>query len=206
VIRVAVVEDQRDIRTALQYLLDQTKGFSCTWAFADAETACARLSNEIVDVILLDISLPGMSGINAIPILRRTLPESSILMLTVHEEDDFVFQALCAGASGYLVKTSEPTKILSAIKDIHGGGAPMSSHIARMVIRSFQKPVRDDVTPREKEILNYLCNGHSYKSIAHELQISKDTVHAHLKNIYRKLEVNSMSEAVLKAIRDRIIT
>jgi DNA-binding NarL/FixJ family response regulator len=126
-------------------------------------------------------------------------------MLTVHEDDATVFKALCAGASGYLIKTSEPAKIIASIRDLHAGGAPMSPSIARMVVRSFQKPVQRHLTVREKEILDYLCSGHSYRSIAHALTISKDTVHAHLKNIYRKLEVNSMSEAVLKAIRDRIV-
>jgi DNA-binding NarL/FixJ family response regulator len=204
-IRVALIEDQRDIRDALTRLISETRGLVCIASFGNAETACDRMVDIDVDVILLDVRLPGRSGIEAIPSFRKSNPRASILMLTVHEDDATVFKALCAGASGYLIKTSEPAKIIASIRDLHAGGAPMSPSIARMVVRSFQKPVQRHLTVREKEILDYLCSGHSYRSIAHALTISKDTVHAHLKNIYRKLEVNSMSEAVLKAIRDRIV-
>lgn len=204
-IRVVVVEDQSDIREALSALIAQTKGFICAASFADAESARAQMATVDGDVILLDVELPGMSGIEAIPHFRYANPNASILMLTVHEDDAAVFSALCAGACGYLIKTAEPSKIISSIRELHAGGSPMSPSIARMVVRSFQKPVRHDLTSREKEILDYLCAGHSYRSIAAVLTISKDTVHAHLKNIYRKLEVNSMSEAVLKAIRDKIV-
>ena len=164
------------------------------------------------DVLLMDLGLPGMSGVEGIKKAKAFLPELTILVLTVYEENELVFDALCAGASGYLVKKTPPSKLLEAIKEAHEGGAPMSSHIARKVIDFFQtkKPVSLQksvytLTPREKEILTGLVEGHNFKFIADSLYISIETVRFHFRNIYKKLHVHSQSEAVAKAIREGII-
>ena len=153
----------------------------------------------------MDISLPGMSGIEGVRVLRERFPILDIIMLTVHDDDRSVFDSLCAGACGYLVKTTHPTKILAAIEEVHRGGAPMSPSIARLVASSFRKGANSPLTPRETEILQQVCVGKSYKMIAAELFISQETVHSHLKNIYRKLEVSSKTEAMAKAYRERWI-
>ncbi len=204
-ISVAIVEDDADIRQGLQLLLKGTPGFACVAAYSNCELALREIAEHLPDVVLMDIQLPGMSGIEGVRRLKRALPELSVIMLTIHDDDQRVFDSLCAGACGYLLKTTPPAKLLEAIREVHAGGSPMSANIARMVIQSFQRTQSAELTSRETEILSQLCRGKSYKMIADSLHISKGTVHSHLKNIYKKLEVNSMSEAVAKAYQEKLV-
>ncbi len=211
-ISVAIVEDSKTIREGLKLLIDGTEGFICTASFNDCETLLEEIENIQVDVILMDIDLPGMNGIEGIKRLKKISPTFTILMLTVYDENDLIFDALCAGAAGYLIKKTPPAKLLEAIKDASEGGAPMTSHIARKVVDYFQaneteKPDDMDVqlTPREKEVLSGLVEGSSYKAIADTLFISVETVRFHFRNIYKKLHVHSQSEAVAKAIKHKLI-
>lgn len=204
-VRIAIVEDDAEIRGALELLISGTSGYVCAGGFGDCESAIDALSSLTVDVLLMDITLPGMTGIEGVRVLRERFQTLDIIMLTVHDDDRSVFDSLCAGACGYLVKTTHPAKILAAIEEVHRGGAPMSPSIARMVASSFRKGANSPLTPRETEILQQVCVGKSYKMIASELFISQETVHSHLKNIYRKLEVSSKTEAMAKAFRERWI-
>jgi DNA-binding NarL/FixJ family response regulator len=211
-IKVAVVEDNDSIREGLKILIDGTEGYSCTHSYSDCETMLKNISKQPPDVMLMDLGLPGMGGVEGIKKVKVLLPSITILVLTVYEENDLIFDALCAGASGYLVKKTPPSRLLEAIKEAYEGGAPMSSHIARKVINFFQakKPVSKEkneyeLTPREKEILTGLVEGHNFKSIADSLFISIETVRFHFRNIYKKLHVHSQSEAVAKAIKEGII-
>ncbi|MEJ2507348.1 MAG: response regulator transcription factor [Ignavibacteriaceae bacterium] len=211
-LKVVVVEDNDSIREGLKILIDGTEGYSCIESFSDCESMLKKIVKLKPDVLLMDLGLPGMSGVEGIKKAKVFLPELTILVLTVYEENELVFDALCAGASGYLVKKTPPSKLLEAIKEAHEGGAPMSSHIARKVIDFFQtkKPVSPQksvytLTPREKEILTGLVEGHNFKFIADSLYISIETVRFHFRNIYKKLHVHSQSEAVAKAIREGII-
>jgi DNA-binding NarL/FixJ family response regulator len=204
-IRVALVEDDFDIRSGLELLIAGTDGYECLGAYADCESAIAALVEEQPDVMLMDIELPGMNGIEGTRTLRSLYSDLDVIMLTIREDDQAIFDSLCAGACGYLIKTTRPNKILSAIEEAAGGGAPMSSAVARMVIDSFRRVQPTTLTAREVQILRLLCEGKSYKAIAGELFISQGTVHTHLKNIYRKLEVHSKTEAMAKAIKDRLV-
>jgi DNA-binding NarL/FixJ family response regulator len=186
-------------------LVNGTADFECLESFEDAETALKWLDNEIPDVVLMDIGLPGMSGIEAIKKIKQKYPSLDVLVLSIHENDEYVFDALCAGATGYFTKDISPNKILDGIKEVYEGGAPMSSQIARMVIGSFKIKPSPELTKRETEVLTDLCDGSSYKMIADNLFISEETVRKHIKNIYKKLEVHSKSEAVAKAIRERLV-
>lgn len=204
-IHVLIVEDDDDIRDGLKLLIDGTNGYACAGAYRDCETALANLENDLPDVALMDIELPGMSGIEGVRQIRRKLADIDIIMLTNYHDDQKVFDSLCAGATGYLVKTTPPAKLLDAIKEADEGGAPLSANIARMVIHSFQRTPDTQLTKRESEILSQLCKGKSYKMIADTLFISTGTVHSHIKNIYNKLEVNSKSEAVIKALQEKLV-
>lgn len=204
-ISVAIVEDVKDLRENLAFIINESSDCVCTGIYADAESAIQGILLLKPNVVLMDISLPGMNGIEAVINLRSKMPQLDIIMLTVHLDDEHVFNSLQAGACGYLTKNTPPRRILEAIREVHEGGAPMSSRIARMIVSSFnrlRKP-SPDMTSREKEVLTELCEGKSYKMIAEALFISEDTVRHHLKNIYRKLEVNSKSEAVIKALRNK---
>lgn len=206
-IAVAIVEDIRDIREGLEIIINQSSDCFCMGTFADGETAVKALIKDAPDVILMDIVLPGMTGIECVQLIKSQVPEVDILMLTVHSDDQSVFQSLQAGACGYLTKNIAPDKLLDAIREAHAGGAPMTSGIARMVVGSFNRfrSPSPELTRRETEVLEQLCEGKSYKMIADTLFISEDTVRHHLKNIYKKLEVNSKSEAVIRALKDRLI-
>ena len=204
-ISVIIVEDDSEIRESLKILIDSTPGYESIASFEDAESALKWLDNEIPDVVLMDIGLPGISGIDAIKKIKLKYTSLDVLVLTIHENDEYVFDALCAGATGYLTKDIPPSKILDGIKEVYEGGAPMSSQIARMVIGSFKLKPAPELTDRESEVLTHLCDGASYKMIADNLFISEETVRKHIKNIYKKLEVHSKSEAVAKAIRDRLV-
>ncbi len=204
-ISVIIVEDDSEIRESLKLLIESTPDFETLSTFEDAESALKWLDEEIPDIVLMDLGLPGMSGIEAIKKIKEKYPDLDVLVLSIHENDEYVFDALCAGATGYLTKDTPPQKIIDGMNEAYNGGAPMSTQIARMVVGSFKIKPSPELTNRESEVLAELCNGSSYKMIADKLFISEETVRKHLKNIYRKLEVHSKSEAVAKAIRDRLV-
>lgn len=205
-IHVALVEDDPEIRHLLQLIIGGSPGFTCAHAFADAESALAGLPGAMVDVVLMDIELPGMSGIDCVKALRGQGLDLDILMLSVRDEDDAVFAALCAGAAGYLVKETPPVQLLEAIRECHAGGSPMSAAIARRVVASFRRPVDTSLlSERETEVLRLLCAGANYKSIAEGIFVSSNTVKAHIKNIYRKLEVHTRAEAVIRAHKEGLV-
>lgn len=211
-INVAIVEDNKTIREGLAALINGTPDFSCTGVFSDCETFIDKLYSLPADVVLMDIGLPGMNGIEGVKRAKQIDPDLNILMLTVYEENEIVYDALCAGACGYLVKKTPPSRLLEAIREIHEGGSPMSSLIARKVINTFQKgkllqngSTQFDLTSREKEVLQSLGDGNNYQEISDSLYISVDTVRHHIRNIYKKLHVHSQTQAVAKAIRKGLI-
>jgi DNA-binding NarL/FixJ family response regulator len=202
-IRIAVVEDDKTVREGLQMLLNGSPGFSCVAAYGNGEDAVAGLPAVNPDVVLMDINLPGISGIECILALKEQHVPMQFIMLTVFEDADAIFQSLSAGATGYLLKQTPPVKLLEAIQDVFLGGSPMSGDIARKVVQSFQHPVpnyasANSLTKREDEILSYLVKGYFYKEIAGLLFISVETVRTHIRNIYEKLQVRTRSEAILK--------
>ncbi|OEK02873.1 DNA-binding response regulator [Roseivirga sp. 4D4] len=204
-IRLNIVEDDPEIRNNLALIINTSEGMICERTFENAESFLENLEAQKPDIVLMDISLPGMTGIQAVEKMKEKAPKAEALMLTVHQDDQLVFDSLCAGASGYLVKSTPPLRIIDAIREAVGGGAPMSTSIARMVVKSFSKKTESDLTEREMDVLDQLCQGKSYKLIADALFISQDTVRSHIKSIYKKLEVNSKSEAVAKALKDRLV-
>jgi DNA-binding NarL/FixJ family response regulator len=210
-VKVVIVEDKTAIREGLVVLLGATEGIECQASYGNCEDMLARLKTDKPDVILMDIGLPGMSGIEGTREVKKVLPGTVIVVLSVYEDDENIFEALCTGASGYLVKNTPPARLIESIKEAHEGGSPMSSHIARKVVTLFQKnfksPGDSDVklTERETEILTGLSDGDSYMSVADSLFISVDTVRYHIRNIYQKLQVHSQSAAVSRAIRKGLI-
>jgi DNA-binding NarL/FixJ family response regulator len=211
-INVAIVEDNNTIREGLAALIGGTEGFKCSGAYIDAENFLKDLKKQIVDVVLMDIALPGINGIEGVKQALKIKPDLNVLMLTIYEDNTVVFDALCAGACGYLVKNTPPHRLIEAVKEVYNGGSPMSSHIARQVIKVFQKDQQKSIkneefslTDREIEVLNSLSEGSNYHEIAESLFISVDTVRHHIRNIYKKLHVHSRSQAVAKAIRKGII-
>ena len=210
-IRVAIVEDQRDIREGLALLIGGTRGYSCTGAYASMEEAIPRLKSNPPHVVLADIGLPGMTGIEGIRLIKEKQPELIALMLSVFDDDRRIFDALCAGASGYLLKKTLPERLIEGIRDIVAGGAPMSPEVATRVVdlfRNIRPPDTADyrLTPHETRLLQLLVEGHQYKTAADVLGITVRTVNFHIQQIYRKLQVHSKSEAVAKAIRNRIVS
>lgn len=209
-ITAAVVEDQGEIREGLQELIDGTPRHRCTAAFGSVEAALEGIAKDPPDVILLDIGLPGMSGIEGIPLLRQRCPEARILVLTVYADDDRIFAALCAGACGYLLKKTPPARLMESLKEAIDGGGPMSPEVARRVIdlfRDFRPPgtVQHNLTPHELRLLKLLAEGHSYKTAANEFKVSVNTIAFHMKQIYEKLHVHSKTEAVSKALRSGLV-
>jgi DNA-binding NarL/FixJ family response regulator len=209
-VRVVIIEDQREVRDGLGTLIQGTHGFACAARYRTMEEALERVGQVVPDVILTDLGLPGMSGIDGIRILHERMPGTPILALTIHDDDDRVFEALCAGASGYLLKNIAPARLLDALKEAVDGGAPMSPEIARRVVflfRRFRPPERAGhrLTPQETELLKLLVDGHHYKTAADAMGISVNTISFHLKNIYAKLQVHSKTEAVAKALRERLV-
>jgi len=211
-INVAIVEDNDTIREGLAALINGTTGYTSVGLFRDCESFLEKLSSLDVNVVLMDIALPGMNGIEGVKEAKKIKSDTDILMLTIYEDSEKVFDALCAGACGYLVKKTPPSKLLDAIKEVNEGGSPMSSQIARQVITAFKesKDLKDDkqefeLSAREKEVITLLAGGNNYQQIADQLFISVDTVRHHIKNIYKKLHVHTQSEAVAKAIRKKII-
>ncbi len=202
-IKISIVEDDDRIRKGIEALINGSEGYKCISTFSSAEEALRDIPKQIPDVILMDINLPQMSGIECVKLIKKDYPEIQIIMLTVYEVSDQIFESLKAGASGYLLKRTSPVELLQAIKDVSSGGSPMSSQIARKVVQYFQKEnkkvdISKKLTPREDEILNLLSRGFRYKEIAEKLFISNDTVHTHIHKIYEKLQVRSRTEAVVK--------
>jgi DNA-binding NarL/FixJ family response regulator len=210
IIRVAIIEDERDLREGLRSLIDFTPNFKCIGDFRSMEDALRQIEVSHPDLVLTDIGLPKMNGIEGTRILREKFPALPIIVLTVHDENDKIFQALCAGANGYLLKNTSPTAIIEAINEVLNGGSPMSPSVATRVVnlfRQFAPPEKSDVrlTDQEKKILKMLTEGHHYKTVAYELGISGGTVSFHIQNIYQKLQVHSKSEAVAKALRESLV-
>jgi DNA-binding NarL/FixJ family response regulator len=205
-INVSIVEDDAKLRETLARYLAAQPGFHCASAYPNAEAALADIPRVRPHVVLMDINLPGMSGIECVARLRAAMPELKIIMLTVFEESEQVFKALSAGAFGYLVKSHRPAKILEALREVHEGGSPMSSHIARKVVQSFQARMAiqsetETLSVRELDVLQSLSKGHTYKQIAADLGISLSTVRTYIQRIYEKLHVHSHAEAVMKYAR-----
>ena len=209
--RVAIVEDQRALREGLKSLVGGTGDFEISGTFGSMEEALPALDAKPADLLLADIGLPGMSGIEGVRRLKAQHPSMQILMITVYADNEHVFEAICAGACGYLLKDTPPAKLLDAVREVADGGAPMSPEIARQVVEMFQRVAPPPATaphrlsPREVDVLKCLAEGHVYKTAAAELGLSLDTVRFHIRNIYEKLHVHSKSEAVLAALRAGIL-
>ena len=211
-IQVAIFEDNRHLRETFQLLLDEADGYSCTGAYHDCSGLIPQLEANPCDIVLMDIEMPGMNGIEATRLIKEKFPDVLVPIQTVFFEDDYIFDAICAGASGYILKSTSPAGYLDAISNAVEGGSPMTPGIARRVLELFKdklqpvQPTTDyNLTGQEKKILQFLVDGKSYKMIASELFISIDTVKTHIRNIYAKLQVHSGTEAVSKAIRDKIV-
>ena len=209
-IKVVIIEDRREIREGLGVMINFTDGFSCVGSFRSMEEALHRIGHNLPDVVLSDIGLPGMDGIEGVRILKEKYPQLLILMLSVYDDNERIFDALCAGACGYLLKKTPPAKLMESLRDAMNGGAPMSPEIARKVVtlfRDFRPPerVNYDLSPHELRLLKLLVEGHSYKTAALELKVSVNTISFHLKSIYEKLQVHSKSEAVAKALQNHLI-
>jgi DNA-binding NarL/FixJ family response regulator len=202
-IKVSIVDDEPDLRENIAGFIDDAKGFRCVSAYASAEEALAHLPQDQPDVVLMDINLGGMSGIDCVRYLKLRMTATQFVMLTVFEDTQKIFSALAAGASGYLLKRLAPAKLLEAVREVHEGGSPMSAPIARKVVQSLQKatPRGDanaELSPREREVLNGLATGQAYKQIADRLGVSIHTVRNYIRRIYEKLHVQSRTEAVAK--------
>jgi len=209
-IHVVIVEDLREVREGLTMLINGTHGFRCVGSHQTMEDALLAIGNEAPDVILTDLGLPGMSGVEGTRILRERFPNTPILALTVYDNDDQVFGALCAGANGYLLKNTPPARLLESLKEAVEGGAPMSREVAQRVIKLFREfrpsgRASYNLTRQETELLKLLVKGHHYKTVAQHLGITTNTVSFHLKNIYEKLQVHSKTEAVAKALNERLV-
>ena len=207
---VATIEDRREIREGLAALIDLAPGFECAGRYRSMEEALDGFRNRPADLALVDIELPGMSGLEGMRLLRTQYPKMLLLMLTVYDDDERIFEALCAGACGYLLKKTPPAKLLESLREAVDGGAPMSPDVARRVIRLFRdvRPPEKadyDLTPHEVRLLKLMVEGHSYKSAAGILHVTPHTVSFHLRHIYEKLAVHSKSEAVAKALRNRLV-
>ena len=205
-VKVAIIEDVREIREGLGRLIGSTPGFRCTGIYASMEEALEKIPHNLPDLVLSDIGLPGMDGINGIRFLKDRSPDLNILMLTVYDDNERIFDALCAGACGYLLKKTPWPRLVEALKEAVEGGSPMSPEVARRVITVFReiKPPKQadhELTPHETRLLRMLVEGHSYKTAAAQLNVSENTIKFHLRHIYEKLQVHTKSEAVAKALR-----
>lgn len=203
--RITIVEDDSIIRNAFVTLIQQNKNYLVVNAYSDAETAIKNLKSDEPDICLMDIQLPGMNGIVAISKIKAILPSTQVVVVTVYENDELVFKALCEGASGYLTKNIPLEKLIDSLVELENGGAPMSTNIARMVVSSFHRNRQSPLSNRELEVLELLSSGKSYSTIADQLFVDKETVKSHIKNIYLKLEVHSKAEAIEKAKKSKYI-
>jgi len=201
-IAVSIVEDNAQVRASLAKLIDGTPGFCCVSRHGDAESALLEIPKIQPEVMLMDINLPGLNGVECVRRLKPQLPATQFIMLTVYQNTEHIFNALAAGATGYLLKQTPPAELIAAIKEVHAGGSPMSSHIARKIVQSFQHAApaagAQALTPREAEVLDLLAKGFLYKEIADSMLLSYATVHTHIRHIYEKLQVRSRTEAVAK--------
>ena len=210
-IKVAIFEDNRSLREGLTTMINGTTGFECVGAFPNCNHLLKNISQARPDVVLMDIEMPGISGIEAVALIKEEFPEMKILMETIFDDDEKIFNSICAGAEGYILKHTSPAEIMEAITEIHEGGSPMTPSIANRVLKmvkdkpAFSQKESFDLSVREKEILFCLVKGMSYKMVADTCFISIETVNVHIKNIYRKLQVHSKSEAVIKAIKGKIV-
>jgi DNA-binding NarL/FixJ family response regulator len=203
--RIVLVEDDPIIREAFTTLVNQSEDYSIEKAYSNAEDAIKNISSDNSDIYLMDIELPGMNGIEAISKIKLVNAKIRVVVVTVYENDELVFKALCEGASGYLTKNIPPQKLIDSLKELEGGGAPMSTNIARMVVSSFHRNRQSPLSARELEVLELLASGKSYSSIADQLFVDKETIRSHIKNIYLKLEVHSKAEAIEKARKNKFI-
>lgn len=209
-IKVAIVEDQREIRECLALLVNGTDGYTCSGSYRSMEEAIEKIPRQVPDVLLSDIGLPGMSGIDGVRRLKELCPDLLVLMLTVYDDDERIFDAMCAGACGYLLKKTPPARLIASLQEVVDGGAPMSPEVARRVIALFREirpPDRADyhLTPHETRLLKLFVEGHNYKTAAVELKVSVNTINFHVRSIYDKLQVHSRSEAVAKALLNRLV-
>jgi len=205
-ISVSIVEDNDQLRTTLARVISRADGFRCASQHASAEEALKELSSVAPDVVLMDINLPGLNGVECVRQLKPLLPQTQVLMLTVYEDTENIFNALAAGAAGYLLKRTARDELLSAIREVHAGGSPMTAHIARKVVQSFQRTSpsaqpTENLSAREQEVLDLLSQGFLYKEIADKLGISYETVHTYIRRIYEKLQVRTRTEAVARFLR-----
>lgn len=206
-ITVSIVEDSEQVRNTLTKLINRAEGFRCLSEYANAEAALEGLPKDKPEVVLMDINLPGMNGVECVRQLKQALPETQVMMLTAYEDTENIFNALAAGASGYMLKRTPREELLAAIKEVQQGGSPMTTHIARKVVQSFQKaavappPVESNLSAREQEVLDCLSQGFLYKEIAEKLGISYETVHTYIRRIYEKLQVRTRTEAVAKFLK-----
>lgn len=211
-IRVVVFEDNKHLRETFELLLNNAEGFTCAGAYPDCRQLLTNLELSPCDVVLMDIEMPGINGIEATKIIKQNFPAINTLIQTVFAEDEYIFKAICAGASGYILKSTTPDGYLEAIRDVESGGSPMTPGIARKVLELFKtnlQPVAPtneyNLTAQEKKVLQHLVEGLSYKLIAAELGVARDTIKSHIRSIYAKLHVHSGTEAVSLALRDRIV-
>jgi len=207
-INLIIYEDDKDLLEGLCQFLTATNEVSVEACYADCNTIQADLKNSTANIILMDIDMPGTNGIDGVRIAKIVKPEICILMFTVFDDDKKIFDAICAGADGYLLKKTKPEKIAEALKEVLNGGSPITPSIAKKVLNFFPKILKPDterLTEKETEVLHHLVDGKSYKQVAAEMNITLETVRSHIKNIYRKLHVNSMSQAVAKAINQKLI-
>ncbi|HEU6447543.1 MAG TPA: response regulator transcription factor [Verrucomicrobiae bacterium] len=206
-ITVSIVEDNDKLRETLERVLNRAEGFKCVSHYGNAEDALKSLPNVKPEVVLMDINLPGINGVECVRQLKKLVPEIQVMMLTVYEDTENIFEALAAGANGYMLKRTASKELLEAIRDVHNGGSPMTTHIARKVVQSFQKPASAEISPtanlseREQQVLDLLSQGLIYKEIADKLGISYETVHTYIRRIYEKLQVRTRTEAVAKFLK-----
>ncbi len=203
--KITIIEDNPEVQDGFALLIGSMENNEIVSRYTNCEEALKKIEKDNPDIILMDIELPGMSGIQGTQKIKKLLPEVNIIVITVHNRSEMVFEALCAGATGYITKESDYSKLSEAIEEVKKGGAPMSSNIARMVVSSFQKNHETPLTPRETEVLELLAKGKSYSVIADQLFVHKETIKSHIKNIYFKLQVNSKADAIEKALKNKFI-
>ncbi|MFN7120090.1 MAG: response regulator [Saprospiraceae bacterium] len=209
-IKVLIYEDNRDLREGMSFLIQATSDLRLLGAFSDCMQVREQVATLQPDVVLMDVDMPGITGIEAAAVVKTTSPTTQVMMLTVFDDEEKIFAAIRNGASGYLLKHTPPSEIIQAIFDIYNGGSPMTANVARKVLQFFQQqpkiqPQHYNLSPRELDIIRGLVKGFSYKLIGDDLDISIDTVRSHIRSIYDKLQVNSKTEAVLKAMREKLL-